>query len=65
MFVHFSIIFLFSFCQKIYPKLNITNIVEANDPVEFKNWCSPGSSQCDYERKVVPYRCLGKNLLYM
>lgn len=47
-----------SLCQKMYPKLNITNIVEANDPVEFKNWCAPGSSQCDEVRKVVPYRCL-------
>ena len=51
---------MFSYCQKVYPKLNISNIVEANDKVLFKNWCKVGSSECDTEKKVVPFRCLGK-----
>lgn len=46
------------YCQKVYPKLNISNIVEANDKVLFKNWCKVGSSECDTEKKVVPFRCL-------
>lgn len=46
------------YCQKTYPKLNITNIVEANKPQKFNNWCKPGQSQCTEAKKVVPYRCL-------
>lgn len=46
------------YCQKKYPKLNITNIVEANKGVMFKNWCEPGRVQCTDAKKVVPYRCL-------
>ena len=57
MFLYFLV---FSYCKKIYPKLNISNIVEANEKVLFKNWCKVGSSECDTEKKVVPYRCLGR-----
>lgn len=46
------------YCQKRYPNLNITNIVEANEPVKFNNWCEPGHVQCDEAKEVVPYRCL-------
>ena len=45
----------------MYPKLNITNIVEANKPTKIPNWCPPGDDkQCKEVKKVVPYRCLGK-----
>jgi len=46
------------YCQKMYPKLNITNIVEANTPQKFNNWCRSGESQCTQAKEVVPYRCL-------
>lgn len=46
------------FCQTKYPKLNITNIVEANEPVTIKSWCKPGNDQCNEEKEVIPYRCL-------
>jgi len=46
------------YCQKMYPKLNITNIVEANSPQTFNNWCRSGESQCTEAKEVVPYRCL-------
>lgn len=46
------------YCQKAYPNLNITNIVEANKETKIKNWCKQGSKQCTTEKKVVPYRCL-------
>lgn len=45
-------------CQTTYPKLNITNIVEANEALKFNNWCKPGDVQCTIEKEVVPYRCL-------
>jgi len=48
------------YCRNRYPSLNISNIVEANKPVKFNNWCKPGHAQCDETEKVVPYRCLVK-----
>lgn len=48
------------YCKKRYPSLNITNIVEANEPVKFNNWCQPGHAQCDQAKEVTPYRCLVK-----
>lgn len=47
-----------SFCKKIYPKLNVTNIVEANKDVQFNNWCDEGSVNCHQKEVVTPYRCL-------
>lgn len=47
-----------SYCQKIYPSLNVTNIVESNKPVIFNNWCKQGSKECNAIKQVVPYRCL-------
>ena len=52
------------YCQKIYPKLNISNIVEANEKVVIQNWCKTDSKECNIEKKVVPYRCLGKRYYY-
>jgi len=46
------------YCQKVYPKLNISNIVEANHPVKIDNWCKPGQKECTIKEKVTPYRCL-------
>eukprot|EP00795_Rhopilema_esculentum_P016338 gene16338-7728_t len=46
------------YCQKAYPSLNITNIVEANKKVKIENWCKVGSKECNVVKKVVPYRCL-------
>jgi len=45
-------------CQLVYPKLNITNIVEDNKKTEIPNFCTPGGKQCDKGKKIVPYRCL-------
>merc|ERR1719431_2346840 len=46
------------YCQKKYPKLNITNIVENNDAVIIPNWCTPGVKECTSTIEVIPYRCL-------
>lgn len=46
------------YCQHVYPKLNISNIVEANSPVTIKNWCKPDNKECTETREVIPYRCL-------
>ncbi|GCB62595.1 hypothetical protein scyTo_0014512, partial [Scyliorhinus torazame] len=43
----------------VYPDLQITNVVEANQPVTIQNWCKKGRKQCKgHPHIVVPYRCL-------
>ncbi|KAJ7425763.1 Amyloid-like protein 2 [Willisornis vidua] len=43
----------------MYPELQITNVVEANQPVGIDSWCKRGKKQCkDHSHIVVPYKCL-------
>uniref|UniRef100_A0ABM5FXN1 Amyloid-beta A4 protein n=1 Tax=Pogona vitticeps TaxID=103695 RepID=A0ABM5FXN1_9SAUR len=50
---------ILQYCQQIYPELQITNVVEANQPVTIQNWCKRGWKQCkSHPHIVVPYRCL-------
>uniref|UniRef100_A0A8C5RT26 E1 domain-containing protein n=1 Tax=Laticauda laticaudata TaxID=8630 RepID=A0A8C5RT26_LATLA len=54
---------ILQYCQEIYPDLQITNVVEANEPVNIKNWCKKGKKQCKgHTYIVVPFKCLGKYL---
>ncbi|XP_057204119.1 amyloid-like protein 2 isoform X4 [Triplophysa rosa] len=47
------------YCQEIYPELQITNVVEANQPVKIENWCKKDRKQCKgHAHIVVPYKCL-------
>ncbi|XP_058242891.1 amyloid-like protein 2 isoform X3 [Hemibagrus wyckioides] len=47
------------YCQEMYPKLEITNVLEANQPVKIENWCRKGKKQCKPQaHTVVPYKCL-------
>ncbi|XP_050991706.1 amyloid-like protein 2 isoform X4 [Labeo rohita] len=47
------------YCQEIYPELQITNVVEANQPVRIENWCKKDKKQCKgHAHIVVPYKCL-------
>ncbi|XP_032888284.1 amyloid-beta precursor protein isoform X6 [Amblyraja radiata] len=47
------------YCQEVYPDLQITNVVEANQPATIQNWCKKGRKQCKgHPHIVVPYRCL-------
>ncbi|XP_058866375.1 amyloid beta precursor like protein 2-like isoform X2 [Acipenser ruthenus] len=47
------------YCQEMYPELQITNVVEANQPMRIENWCKKGKKQCkDHAHIVVPYKCL-------
>uniref|UniRef100_A0A4W2DEQ7 Amyloid-beta A4 protein n=1 Tax=Bos indicus x Bos taurus TaxID=30522 RepID=A0A4W2DEQ7_BOBOX len=44
---------------EVYPELQITNVVEANQPVTIQNWCKRGRKQCKtHAHMVIPYRCL-------
>ncbi|XP_074551681.1 amyloid beta (A4) precursor protein b isoform X4 [Halichoeres trimaculatus] len=50
---------ILQYCQEVYPELQITNVVEANQPVSIQNWCKKGRKQCRSNTHiVVPYRCL-------
>ncbi|XP_048367986.1 amyloid beta precursor like protein 2 isoform X2 [Sphaerodactylus townsendi] len=47
------------YCQEVYPELQITNVVEANQPVSIDNWCKKGRKQCKgHTHIVVPFKCL-------
>ncbi|KAI3355825.1 hypothetical protein L3Q82_004387 [Scortum barcoo] len=50
---------ILQYCQEVYPDLQITNVVEANQPIRIQNWCKKGRKQCrSHTHIVVPYRCL-------
>ncbi|XP_065769758.1 amyloid-beta precursor protein isoform X5 [Muntiacus reevesi] len=50
---------ILQYCQEVYPELQITNVVEANQPVTIQNWCKRGRKQCKtHAHMVIPYRCL-------
>ncbi|XP_028930409.1 amyloid-like protein 2 isoform X4 [Ornithorhynchus anatinus] len=47
------------YCQEMYPELQITNVVEANQPVSIDNWCKKGKKQCKgHSLIVMPFKCL-------
>ncbi|XP_041659656.1 amyloid-like protein 2 isoform X4 [Cheilinus undulatus] len=47
------------YCQEMYPELQITNVVEANQPIRIENWCKKEKKVCKgHSHIVVPYKCL-------
>uniref|UniRef100_A0A8D3CZR3 Amyloid-like protein 2 n=1 Tax=Scophthalmus maximus TaxID=52904 RepID=A0A8D3CZR3_SCOMX len=47
------------YCQEMYPELQITNVVEANQPIRIENWCKKEKEVCKgHAHIVVPYKCL-------
>ncbi|XP_053295485.1 amyloid-beta A4 protein isoform X4 [Pleuronectes platessa] len=50
---------ILQYCQEVYPELQITNVVEANQPVSIQNWNKKGRKQYrSHTHIAVPYRCL-------
>ncbi|XP_005378618.1 PREDICTED: amyloid-like protein 2 isoform X3 [Chinchilla lanigera] len=45
------------YCQEMYPELQITNVMEANQPVSVDNWCRRDKKQCK-NHIVIPFKCL-------
>ncbi|XP_004453289.1 amyloid beta precursor like protein 2 isoform X3 [Dasypus novemcinctus] len=45
------------YCQEMYPELQITNVMEANQPASIDNWCRRDKKQCK-SHIVVPFKCL-------
>ncbi|XP_056296502.1 amyloid-like protein 2 isoform X2 [Pseudoliparis swirei] len=48
------------YCQEMYPELQITNVVEANQPIRIENWCKKKEKKVckGHAHIVVPYKCL-------
>uniref|UniRef100_A0A3Q3VKJ3 Uncharacterized protein n=1 Tax=Mola mola TaxID=94237 RepID=A0A3Q3VKJ3_MOLML len=44
------------YCQEMYPELQITNVVEANQPIRIENWCK--KKKACKGHIVLPYKCL-------
>lgn len=58
---HYLIYIICFFFQQMYPELQITNVVEANQPIRIENWCKKEKKVCKgHAHIVVPYKCLGK-----
>ncbi|XP_029106364.1 amyloid-like protein 2 isoform X2 [Scleropages formosus] len=49
---------ILQYCQEMYPELQITNVVEANQPVKIENWCKEKKQCKGHAHIVVPYKCL-------
>ncbi|XP_027628495.1 amyloid-like protein 2 isoform X4 [Tupaia chinensis] len=45
------------YCQEMYPELQITNVMEANQPVSIDDWCRRDRKQCK-SHIVIPFKCL-------
>lgn len=55
---------ILDYCKKVYPKRDITNIVESSHYLKVGSWCRTGApgqpmaSKCKTARWVKPFRCL-------
>ncbi|XP_068908131.1 amyloid-beta-like protein [Tenebrio molitor] len=56
---------ILNYCKKVYPKRDITNIVESSHYLKIGSWCKAGSTpgsqargKCKTARWVKPFRCL-------
>ncbi|KAM8827285.1 amyloid beta precursor like protein 1 [Synchiropus picturatus] len=50
---------ILSYCQEMYPALQISHVEEAKSPVTIPYWCKKGWGHCQNRPPiVVPYRCL-------
>lgn len=46
------------FCKKVFPDMDVRNVVESAQLQVVNNWCKVGESNCDKSFTVRPYRCL-------
>uniref|UniRef100_A0A0K0E4K2 A4_EXTRA domain-containing protein n=1 Tax=Strongyloides stercoralis TaxID=6248 RepID=A0A0K0E4K2_STRER len=49
---------ILKYCRKVYPNLNITNIVEYSHEEKIDRWCDEDATTCKYSHTVRPYRCI-------
>ncbi|KAM9801213.1 amyloid beta precursor like protein 2 [Neosynchiropus ocellatus] len=46
------------YCEEVYPDMQITNVVEANQPIRIENWRRKDKGSKGHAHIVVPYKCL-------
>lgn len=49
---------ILNYCRKVYPHLDVWNVVEASEKVTIANWCNFAHNNCHHRFKVRPFRCL-------
>lgn len=50
---------ILKYCKRVYPNLEITNIVEYSHMSHINNWCKEdNSASCKHQFTVRPYRCI-------
>ncbi|XP_069796093.1 amyloid beta precursor like protein 2 isoform X2 [Narcine bancroftii] len=50
---------ILNYCTKVYPDLQISGVMESNQPTKIDNWCKRGKRKCSgHIHIVVPFRCL-------
>jgi len=49
---------ILEYCRKVYPKHDITNIVESSHFFKVERWCKFGTDKCKWSHWIKPYRCL-------
>jgi len=49
---------ILNYCRKVFPTLDVRNVVESTTKVTIDNWCDYGVSLCDKKFTVRPFRCL-------
>lgn len=53
------LLYVISWLLQMYPELQITNVMEANQQVSVDNWCRRDKKQCK-SHIVIPFKCLGE-----
>lgn len=50
---------ILKYCRRVYPNLDVTNIVESTHFYQVSEWCKPsGDAACKWTFTVKPYRCV-------
>lgn len=49
---------ILDYCKKLYPSLDITNVMESPEPATIANWCRGDQKTCSQSHTVYPYRCI-------
>ena len=49
---------ILDYCKQLYPKLEITNIVESTHSYMIDDWCKVDHDKCQESYLIKPYRCL-------
>lgn len=46
------------YCRKVYPHMDVTNVVEYHHRVVIDNWCKEEGTPCKWQHTVQPYTCI-------